>query len=541
MKFSELWRLSATVYKEISFQSIFSLRAGSSLPQGGRRDIKQLVANARVSTLVSKLVTTVFLSVFAVIVFLPSIIGDSAPAVPGETTVLGGVSAFLTVVLFLIAFMGLQISTSFVSSKIPELLGPLPLSRRDISRIIFLCFIRIFDIPLISAVIVFLIAYFLVGGTLLGGVISSAGIITAEAFALTLTTLLSRFFYAKVAAAGGRSRWQTLLRLVFMFVWILPTFAAYFVVNFARQIVESFAALTLGISASQFLVLVYPFSYGVLASYATFVQSIDYAILGMSVVASAGYVVLAYVCLRWLTTTIRTIGTGTVRSFRELVKDVQIRPQIPWLAVMHKDVRVASRAPSFASLFLLPVIQTAILAFTFSSSNGFNLTTTLGVLTGISMLTLLLPPTLLAIEGLASTYTRHLPVKKRTLITAKTLLAMVTYTLSLTMLSAIAYYLGRDLSIFSFGMSHVLSVGAAVMLELTILIRKFWKEGLPVGNIYSRISTYIIILIPGYFVASLPIIAAFMALFSASHLILPIFFTVAISEFALMAAIVARE
>ena len=122
MKFSELWRLSTKVYKEVSFQAIFSLRSGSGLPQDGRRNVKQLVSSARFNTLISKLITTGFIAVFAFIVFLPVIMGDIGPTMPLEIALPGSVSAFLTVVLFLIVFMGLQVSTSFVSTRIVDFL-----------------------------------------------------------------------------------------------------------------------------------------------------------------------------------------------------------------------------------------------------------------------------------------------------------------------------------------------------------------------------------------------------------------------------------
>jgi len=544
VRFSELWRLSSKVYKEVSFQSIFSLRAGSSLPQSGRRDVKQLVANARINTLISKLVTTVFIAVFAGVVFLPLTISGVSPAVPREIVVQGGVSAFLAVVLFLIVFMGLQMSTSFVSSKIVDVLSPLPLSKKEISRTIFLCFIRIFDIPLVAAAIIFLSVYFIIGGSILGGIVSVVGIGVTEIFALALTTVSAQFFYLRVARAGGKSKLKTFLRFGFMLVWLLPTFAAYFVVNFAGEIVQSFAHLAQGFSSiSQILVLIYPFSYGFLVSYATFFHGVDNITLGLSTIASVAYVVAAYYCLKWVTRTVRKIGVGGFAAGpREIVKDTLIRPQIPWLGIIRKDLRVASRAPSFASLFLLPVVQTAVVAITFSSFSEVGPSAALGILTGISMITLLLPPTLLAIEGLASAYTRHLPMKKRTMVTAKTLLSTVTYVISMIVLSIVAVLLGKSFSfILTLGMIHAFSVAAAIMLELTILLRKFWKEGFAVGNIYSRITTYIMILIPGYIVASIPIVGAFAAFFLAPPFFLPVFLVTAVSEFAVMVAVVVRE
>ena len=541
MKFSELWHLSTKVYKEISFQSIFSLRAGSGLPQDGRRDVKKLVSSARFNTLISKLITTFFMSVFAFIVFLPVIISGVGPPVTLEEALPGGVSAFLTVILFLIVFMGLQVSTSFVSSKIVDVLSPLPLSKSEISQIVFLCFVRIFDIPLIAAGLVFLVIYFYIGGSVFGGLIALVAIAVTEIFALAFTVVSARFFYSKVARASGKSIWHTFTRLIFMLVWIIPTFGAYFVVNFASQIVDFFGYLTKGFSSvSHLLILIFPFSYGFLVSYATFLPSVDYLTTSLSIVAGVAYFAFAFYCLRWVIGTVREIGTGTlIKGSREEVKDTMVNPQTPWLGIVRKDLRVASRAPSYASLFLLPVAQTIVLAITFSSFQQIGLATALGVLTGISMITLLLPPTLLSIEGLASSYTRHLPLKKETLVTAKTILATVTYIVSLLILSAVSLALGKDFSpILIFGLIHAFSVAAAVMLELSVLLRKFWKEGFAVGNIYSRITTYVLILIPGYVIAAIPMICALVTFFLAASMVLPVFLIAALIEFLIMTAVV---
>lgn len=543
MTFREIWRITRTVYREISFQSIFSLRAGSTLPQKGRGSIEQLVRNAELNIIISKILTTVFVAAFGFIMFLPQIAQPYYTGPPKELALAGSVSAYLASVLFLIVFMGLQVTTSFVSSKIADTLSPLPLSKRDISAVIFLCFVRIFDAPLAVAVITLVTAYFLVGGSILGGLVSFAAIIATEAFALTFTVGLARFFYARVTAGGGRSMLKTLMRFVFMLVWILPTVGAYLLVNFAQYIVESFATFTQSLSSfSNLVVFAYPFSYGFLVSFTTFGVN-DYLVLGGSVAASIGYLFAAIYSLRWLTRTIRTIGSGGIASTqREKVKDTIIRPQIPWLGIIRKDLRVTSRAPSYASLFFLPVIQTAILAVTFSSLGDANLIMSLGILTGASMMVLLLPTTMFSIEGLASAYTRSLPLKKNTLIMAKATLSTLVYAVSLVALFLVALYLGRDFtSILIFGGIYALSIAAASMLELVILSRKYWKEGLAMGNLYSRLSTFILILLPGYVTAWIPIIAAFAAYASAPTLVEVVFPAVAIIEFLIMTIAVLRE
>ena len=398
-----------------------------------------------------------------------------------------------------------------------------------------------FDIPLIAAAVVFLSAYFLVGGSLFGGLLLLLATAITEIFALALTVGSARFFYSRVAGGGGRSRWQTLVRLLFMIVWILPTFGAYIVVSFAGNIVQSLTSLTQSIL--HFIVLIYPFSYGFLVSYLTFHRATDYTALGYSIAASIVYAFVALFCYRWVTQTVRTIGGGgVIARAKGIVKDTQIKPQIPWLGIIRKDLRVASRVPSFASLFLLPAMQTIILSISFSSLSNLTLIVTLSALIGISMITLLLPPTLLSMEGLASAFTRSLPMRKRTLISAKTLLSIVTYLISMVVLFFVAVYLKRDFTlILTYGLVHALAVSAGIMLELTLLTRKFWKEGFAVGNIYSRLTTYILTLIPGFVIVALPIVTAFVAFVYAENLVLPIFFTVAASEFAMMTAVVAIQ
>lgn len=406
-----------------------------------------------------------------------------------------------------------------------------------------MCFARIFDIPLAVAAIALLGFYSLVGGSLLGGFIAIAAIVTTEIFALTLTVGLARFFYSRVAVGGGQSRWKTVLRFAFMLVWILPTFGSYFVMSFAGQIAESAVSLTQNLaSVTHLIAALYPFSFSFLVSYATFFHNVDYLVLGLSAASSLGYLALAAYCLRWVTRTIRRLGGAGFGSVsREIVRNTFIHPQRPWLGIIRKDLRIASRSPSYASLFFLPALQTALLAVSFSSLDaGFS--STLGVLTGVSMVTLLLPPTMFSIEGLASAYTKSLPVTRRMLIFAKMVLTAITYLLSLATLFIVATFLRRDFTyILAFGAMHTFSVTAGTLLELTILTRKFWHEDFTMSNVYARLSTFVSVLIPAYIIAWTPIVAAFMTFFLAERLVPAVFFATAFSEFAIMALIAFHE
>ena len=543
MKFRELWRISSTVSKEVSFQSIFSTRAGSSLPRRGSTDVQRLVKNATYNVWISKILTTIFICAFGFVMFLPergqTLFADTSH----EFMIVASVSTFLAAVLFFIVFMGLQVATSLVSSKIADSLSPLPLSKKEVSNVVFLCLVRIFDLPLVAGLVVLPTAYLLVGGSIVGGSISVIAIAVSEIFGLTLTIGLAKFFYSRVAGGGGRSKWKTLTRFLFMLVWMVPAFGTYFVINFADVIIRSFLWFTqLFGSSLQLLVIVFPFSFGFFISFLSGSQAVNIPSIVLSIISSIGYVFLAIYCFRWVTNTMRKIGSGGILKVdRESVKDTLLRPRTPLFGIIRKDLAIASRSPSYAILFLLPALQVAILAVSFSSFES-GLFVTLGVLTGISMTTLVLPPTMFSIEGLASSYTRSLPLRKKTLILAKTLLALFIYIISIIALLVIALFFKKDFTMeIIFGVLNLFSIASASMLELTILARKFWKEGFALGNLYARLFTFILILVPGYIVAGIPMVAAFATYLLAENMVLQVFLTAALAEFAVMSLIVYKQ
>lgn len=469
----ELWRISNKVYKEVSFQSIFALRGGASLPQKDK-NVLQIAKRAETNTLISKILTTIFIVVFGLSVFIHSIAGYGAGA-SREFAMIGGATAFFAALLFLMAIMGLQVTTSLISSRILDVLGHLPLSRNEISRIALITFIRIFDIPLFVALVAFPIIYAIQSGSAVGSFISFIGIAVTEIFALTFTIGLARFFYSSVLRGGGRSKASTLLRFIFLIVWILPTLGVYLVINLAGQIVTLFASMAQTLQISNCIVIIYPFSFSLLMSNFAFPGQLNNLTIGLSAAASVGYVILGAYCLKHIGASIRRVFSEAEEkaAMHAQIMEVSIQPSRSWLGIIRKNLRIASRSPAYASLFLLPAIQTVVLMLSFLSLGDISLNITIGILFGISFVSLMLPPTLLAIEGLASSYTRSLPLRRRTMIVAKAAVATLTYTLSLLILLIAAVFLRRNFSlILTFGAMHIFSIAAASMLVLSIFVKK---------------------------------------------------------------------
>ncbi|MEM2087595.1 MAG: hypothetical protein QXF52_02835 [Thermoproteota archaeon] len=293
---SELWKLSKKVYREIVFQSIFSLRAGGTLPQGGdiEKNTYRFVKNAEINTMISKALMVFF------IVFLggfTSFLGGVVK-VDKELASICGVSTMLSSILFMITFMGLQVATSLVSTKVADFLIPLPVSKKDVSKIILMCFIRIFDIPLVAAALIVPILYGVSYYSILGALTVLLGIIITEIFALALAVFLAISFYSKVIRGGGKSAWRMFMRIIYMLIWVVPTFLMYAITSFATQMLNLMGILTQ--SFSYLLASLYPFSLGFLVSFATFFNVSDSKILILSVGSSLIYFTLAAYSFRWL-------------------------------------------------------------------------------------------------------------------------------------------------------------------------------------------------------------------------------------------------
>jgi predicted permease len=170
------------------------------------------------------------------------------------------------------------------------------------------------------------------------------------------------------------------------------------------------------------------------------------------------------------------------------------------------------------------------------------LTSLLGLLITISWVVLLLPPNLISLEGLAVSYTRSLPIRKKTMILSKMLLTSIMYITSLAVLLVTALYFRRDAaSVLIFGITNLFSVIAAATLELILLTNKLWKESSAIGNMYAKLLSYIVMVVLGLVVVSVPIIGAFTALFFAPNLLIPIFLGLALVEFALTMAYFSRQ
>lgn len=539
-KFSELWKFSSIVYKEICFQSIFSLRLGAPLPHMDSQKIKKLTRQVEMNMLVSKILVTIFVAVLAI---MP--LGYWSYFVMGlklseELAVVGCVSVFLASLFFLLVMLGLQAATSLMATKAFEILSNLPLSRGDVSKIALLSFLRIFDMPLITALTAFPATFFIVVRSFFGGLTALFTVVLTEIFAMALTLGLSKLFYSKIVSGGGSSKYRTVMRFIYMLIWVLPSFGIYLVMNFATQILQALVHSLTQISVFQTfaLALIYPFSLGFLVAFAAFPHKISLAHAAILAVSIILYAVLGHFGLNYTGLTIKRIGSGgVIAAPKVFVRNLIIRPRSIFLGIIIKDLRVASRSPSYASILMLPALQAVIILLSLGLAK-MDLPMVLGFLVGVSLMSLIVTPTLFSAETLASTFTRSLPLKRRTVIAAKAFLSTLTYVSCLVVLTTVILYLRRELIYaIAFGLIQSVSVTAGCLFELLLLTRKFWDVELSPSNIYTNLSTFIMVLIPGVILCLTPMIVCFTLGFSNISLALAISLASTTLELAIVVSI----
>ncbi|MBO3800025.1 MAG: hypothetical protein FGF52_03075 [Candidatus Brockarchaeota archaeon] len=530
MNNSELWQLSKKVYREIVFQSVFSFRTGGLLPQSPKdvgKNIESIAKNVEFNVVLNKVMMAFFIGFMSGFTFFSGVLFK----VDRELAAVCSVSTLLISILFIIVFMGIQVTTSFVSSRVTDILILLPFSRKDVSKILTMCFIRIFDIPLIAAVLIIPVAYGLSYGSISGALMVLWSVIITEVFALTISIALALSFYNKAVRGGGGSKLGILTRFFYMAIWIVPMFLMYMIFGFTTHIAEFVKSIAQSIPYA--LAPLYPFSLGFLASLATF-QTYNPNITILSIASSLIYFVLAVYSSKWLMEKIVGIGLGsTAAGARVIAGKVFIKIEEPWLGIVKKDLRIASRSPSYFSMLIMPILQTIILTFSLSSvlrSTNLNQSTipieyipfSLLIFPAISLLMILiLPPMLLSIENVAYSYTGSLPLKRKTVIIAKILLTSIIYFISsLTMILLIAVMRSHLLTVFIV-LNGILTLSAiaSIIIE-TIFVSKILIQRLSSGNIYFKMIYYVLVAILFFLITMMPLIVyGMIVLFTQSGLL----------------------
>ncbi len=535
----EAWRLSGAAYTELSFQTIYALRQGNLPPTTPSWD---LVPRARRRVRQSKAVLSILLAMIAVGAEVLLRFGGSTVLGQGLNPILfqGGVlTGTIVLVMTFLWWTALQLVPVLIGSSPLALLETLPIPARTRDRVAFLVLFRLVDAPVVTTVILFPLAVAFGLGSGWAGVAMIPGIAAGILVALALALRTGRFFARRVQGTGG-GRGRTLARWSFLALWTVPAFAMFVVITFALPFFNYLDNLVLtGQTAFlTFLVAIFPFPLALLpALTAAGIPAAHQVGFDPSVVVgmAAVYALALGLLGVWLVRATRRSLIGLPASRPAPRRDdTHIRPRSVSFAILRKDLRVASRTPTFAFLILLPVLNaTAVGLYTMLSNppgaDAFNLAT--ATVASAPLLATFFGPAFFAIEVIGYSYSRSLPLTQRSVIAGKLGLILLVYLVSSGIVFGLTLIKVFQPGVFFlFIAAELPAVVAAALLELGILYWVAQRRGLPIVNLYAGAWWGAIVTVPGVVFAGAPLLAFYLSRTGAPALALPGMAVLALAE-----------
>ena len=268
----------------------------------------------------------------------------------------------------------------------------------------------------------------------------------------------------------------------------------------SRQKVALIAGLTQALASAEELLRGFPAGLGQLLYPLPFAHLLAFAIGQaappvLPALAAASYAAAAYAASKWLVRRVLEVSMGGLPPALAAAP-LALKTAHPWLAVVKKDLRLASRSPTHAFTVFAPVAYGVYMAVTWASEWAFAL--------GLASLTLASAILLLSTEALAEQATGPLPLTRRLLVSSKVSLAAGVYLLSTGASAAAAAASGKPaLPLALLGLAYAPTVAASVIV-LSLLAFKVSESSAPPGDLYSRLARNLLPLIAGFLLLLIP-------------------------------------
>ncbi len=507
--------IADVAFGEIALQATYSFRQGNPVPPAeGRRMVERSRRRVRQSKgLVAGLLGLI--CVGAAILLRPGVTAraDVVTRAPPGVFAGGLLTGVFAVDVALLWWMGIQALPTFLGSSVLTVLETLPIERATLRRVASLLFLRMFDLP--AAVV--LVGTPLGVGLALGvpsGLAAIPGAVTAVVFALALSVLTGRFFVRRIQGSRGGGG-GTLVRWAYLILWLIPSFALLAFVTAAPAFFRALDGLAGSRPAPTGLVIssAYPFPLAVWPALAARpALGVPAVVADLALLTGAGYVALAVVAAVWLQRSLAEIGhLPASLPVAGPTANLALRPQRPPAAVLTKDLRLASRTPTYAFLLLLPLLDAVALGLV-TFVGGSNPTTgrgiALGAVSTAALLATFFGPAFFALEVIAQSYARTLPLAPRSMALGKVALIAGVYLAAGGIVLAIASFRVHAVGLFAaFLAAELPAVVAAGLAEIGILGRWGRARGLPVTNLYAGTWNALLVALPGLAIVAAPLVA----------------------------------
>lgn len=429
----EAWRIAGKIAFEVQFRSAMSMSSGA-MTQTVEKQIEKARSNARFNKLTVSFFIAMLAAAFGIVVWgtISGLYGT--PEEFRWITIAFTVSIFCLLGFAFLVFWGIMVSTSFISSNAASIGHYLPVSRVDTGKLALLSYVRLFDAQMVSIAVIFPLAYgiaiYFFSGlaipAILGYLACLVGFLVSVGLAITTMLLLALYFYTRIQSTGG-SRLGSIVRLLFIVLWVVAIMGFSLAFQLLNIIIPLLEGLAIQLTPFWYLLyFAYPFSMGTFVVLATGIPGtpafwLDFIVVGL-------YVVLALIGLRWSRNFLQRIGTGSVTvSTSTVIHPVTVKVSRVGVALLRKDIRIATRTPGQAIMFFLPFLTMLPIFLQFIWE--------IGVVYVSDILSFIVIPTVmlgffsiffLSVEARGMAYTMTLPLPTERILRAKAQLLTLT-------------------------------------------------------------------------------------------------------------------
>jgi predicted permease len=513
----EAWRIAGKIAFEVQFRSAMSMSQGA-VTKTVEKQIEQARRNARFNKITVALFIGILAAVFGFTVW-GAITGAFGTLVEYRwVTVAFTVSIFNLMGFAFLAFWGIMVSTSFISTNAAAIGQYLPVSQSDTGKLALLAYIRLFDTQLITVIVAFPIAYGLATQSILGTLACFGVFLISVGLAIAVMLLLALYFHTRIQSSGG-SRLNSIIRLLFIFVWVIAILGfslSFQLIGMIIPLIESFAIILEPLWSILFFG--YPFSMGTFVVLATGIPGTPPFWLDFLVVLCYGF--LAFWGVRWARRFLVRIGQGgIIQTGPSVIRPAAVKVNgLSW-ALFRKDLRIATRTPGQAIMFFLPIVMMVPIFMQFIWEVGIISLT--DVVMSIAIPTVMLgffSIFFLGVEARGMSYTLTLPLKTKNILKSKALLLSIMSISIPLFVIAISFFrpLNNPVSYF-LAISQIGVVYVTAYLSLIIFTRVIGGGRLTGFQIGQHVTQMILVGIATSFFAIIPI-----GLFGATYLIIRI-------------------
>jgi hypothetical protein len=437
VKFSERWRLAGIISAEVRFKGYLDMNPSNlaRVKENPQKIAKSIKSNSRFSTFI----TSALIFSLAILTAVMAIVDDTA-GIP-QTRLAVGLSIFLVLSFVLLIFLNLSVTTGFFTADVLSFPATLPLSKKNLDELSVLAFIRVFIAPTILILTIFpIITLLAIGpGAALVALIGCAATVSISIGALTK---LSIWFRKKSLRVDG-SKMSTVVRVSASLGLAIGMVFAFSMGSWLPSLIHFIAGLSteMGAQGSSFLALLFPFSFGFLASAVHYGLALPLTTIFVAVGASALYALLAIMSYSRTGSALQEITVGGVPIKRTLeLRDISLKTKTVLKSIINKDLKLATRNIGSSFVFIIPLFMAV---FLYPMMAGWSSTESLRSLTalisteygnffgGITIISIMMFDT----QG--ASIQAGLPIRSKKILNAKVAMAMIPYVGSMIVVSTL--------------------------------------------------------------------------------------------------------